>query len=407
MAATRLVQDWMTAPDTEAVMAALTADGAEARFIGGCVRDAVLERPIKDIDIATTATPETVLDLLRRAGIKAVPTGLAHGTVTAVIEKKPYEITTLRRDVETDGRHAVVAFTEDWAEDAARRDFTMNTLSLALDGTLHDPVGGYEDTRTGCVRFVGDAETRIREDVLRLLRFYRFFAHYGAAPADEAARTACRTLAPHLPNLSGERIRQELLNLLAAPDPMATIELMREDGIFPHVLSEAENFERLKRLIGLEASLTGELGDRSPDAELRLAALVAADTEKIAALADRLKFSNALRERLLAAAGPAPPLDALAHALYRLGADTVRDRLLLAWAADGLPQSDQTALQEIGAWQAPKFPLTGKDGLAEGLEAGPELGQHLGEVEEWWIERGFAPDRDQCLEKLRAIISRT
>lgn len=405
MVPTRLVQDWMTAPATEAVMAALRTDGAEARFIGGCVRDAVLERPIKDIDIATTATPETVLGLLAKAGIKSVPTGIKHGTVTAVIDKKPFEITTLRCDVETDGRHAVVAFTEDWQADAERRDFTMNTLSLASDGELFDYTGGYDDALGGRVRFVGDAETRIEEDVLRLLRFYRFFAHYGAGAPDRAARAACRKLAPLLPTLSGERTRQEALNLLAAPDPTETIGLMRDDRIFPHCLREADNFERLGGLIELEKTLAARNDTPPPDAELRLAALIASDREKIAALAERLKVSNAQRKRLLAATDPPPPLDGLPEALYRLGAATVLDRLLLDWAAHGTPDGFAATLETIGDWTAPKFPLSGKDGMAAGLEPGPELGRHLEAVETWWIARGFAPDRAQCLEKLRALIS--
>src|SRR6185437_3989474 len=221
---------WVDDAGTRAVLAALGAEGGTARFVGGCVRDTLLGRPIGDIDIATPLTPDRVLARLKAAGIKAVPTGLVHGTVTAVTPQRHLEITTLRRDVETDGRHARIAFTADWAADAARRDFTMNALYLDADGNLFDPMGGLADLRAGRVRFVGDAATRIREDVLRLLRFYRFHAQLGRGTADPTARAACHALAALLPSLSGERIAAETLKLLAAADPIPTLALMAEDG---------------------------------------------------------------------------------------------------------------------------------------------------------------------------------
>src|SRR5215510_13136350 len=222
-------QPWMIAAETVAVMAALSSAGGEARFVGGCVRDALLGRPVTDVDIATHEPPERVMNLLSRAGIKAVPTGIKHGTVTAVIGRKHFEITTLRRDVETYGRHARVEYTNDWAADAARRDFTMNALFCSLDGTIYDPFGGLADLREHRVRFVGDAEARIREDVLRLLRFFRFYAHYGAPPPDAAALAACRALAPLLPTLSGERVCGETLKLLLAPEPASVFATMRDN----------------------------------------------------------------------------------------------------------------------------------------------------------------------------------
>src|SRR5665213_1315156 len=233
---------WMSEAATRAVMAAL-GDG-NARFVGGCVRDALLGRPVLDIDIATKLPPDEVTRRLEAAGIRAVPTGLAHGTVTAVLKPRHFEITTLRRDVETFGRHARVAFTDDWAEDAGRRDFTMNALYLGADGAVFDPIGGLADLRTGYVRFVGDAGRRIDEDVLRLLRFYRFYAHYGKGEADEAARDAARERAPLLPSLSAERVAAEMLKLLAAPDPLPVLALMREDGVLAQMLPEATAFDR-------------------------------------------------------------------------------------------------------------------------------------------------------------------
>ena len=242
-------QPWMTEAATASVLGAL---GGTARFVGGCVRDALLGRAIVDIDIATPLLPEEVMRRLEAAGIKAVPTGLDHGTVTAVAPPRRFEVTTLRRDVETDGRHARVAFTDDWAADASRRDFTMNALFLDAEGRVFDPMGGLPDLHAGRVRFVGDPATRIREDVLRILRFYRFQAHYGRGEADPPARADCRALAPLLPSLSGERVAAELLKLLAAPDPMPTLRLMAADGVLAMLLPEARRLARLAALIPLE-----------------------------------------------------------------------------------------------------------------------------------------------------------
>jgi poly(A) polymerase len=259
---------WAAERVVAAVLAALGADGAVVRFVGGCVRDTLLARPIGDIDIATPDPPDTVLTLLEAAAIKAVPTGIAHGTITAVVPPRHFEITTLRRDVETFGRHARVAFTDDWAADAARRDFTMNALFLDAAGRVFDPVGGLADLRAGRVRFVGDAAARIREDVLRLLRFYRFHAHYGRGAPDAAARRACRELSALLPGLSGERVATELFKLLAAPDPVPTIDLMAEDGVLAVLLPEARRRDRLAGLVVLEDAA---------DPLRRLAALLVAD----------------------------------------------------------------------------------------------------------------------------------
>ncbi|MFP5513038.1 MAG: CCA tRNA nucleotidyltransferase, partial [Alphaproteobacteria bacterium] len=265
-------QPWMTAPESRAVFAALDAGGADARFVGGCVRDAWLGRPVKDIDVATHAPPERVMELLEAAGIRVIPTGIDHGTVTALCGGKPYEITTLRRDVETDGRHARVEFTDDWMEDAARRDLTMNALSCTPDGAMFDPFGGLADLAAGRVRFVGEARRRIEEDVLRLLRFFRFHAHYGRGDPDAEALAACRELAPRLPTLSGERVRGELFRLLTAPCAAAVWRLMMGQGIMVHLLPEAMDADRLDRLIAVERDL-----GITPDPTRRLAAVLDSD----------------------------------------------------------------------------------------------------------------------------------
>lgn len=405
-------QAWMTRPATREVLKALGDAGATARFVGGSVRDAIIGRRVGDVDMATDAAPEAVIAALEKAGLKAVPTGLAHGTVTAVASDDSgthhFEITTLRHDVETDGRHATVAFTDDWAADAARRDFTMNALFLDADGTLYDPCGGLKDAKAGRVRFVGEPSKRIDEDVLRLLRYFRFFAHYDRLPADQAALNACRAAAHRLPSLSGERVRQELLKLLAARDPGGACALMREAEIFPHLLPEAAALQRLLALPGLEA----RCGARR-DPLVRLAALIEVGQVGAEQLAARLRFSNAEKMRLAALCAPElPVIGALSGAmldrvLYKLGAPLVRDLALISWAgerADGTAD-DQAYVRIMAAadcWGAKNFPLKGEDALRLGL-AGPAIGNALAVVEDWWIERGFAPDRAALLAQLQTV----
>jgi poly(A) polymerase len=264
---------WLRAPHAAAVLDALQAAGGEGRFVGGCVRNALLGSPVDDLDMATALTPPEVIAALGRAGIRVVPTGVEHGTVTAVLDHRPIEVTTLRRDVETDGRRALVAFTTDWAEDAARRDFRLNALYADRTGQVFDPVGGgVEDARAGRIVFVGDPEVRIREDYLRILRFFRFRAWYGHGLPDAAALEACGRLAEGLRTLSAERVGKELLKLLAAPDPREAVELMVRSGVLQRLLPPALNLARLWGLVRLE----GSLGAR-PDPLLRLAALLPSD----------------------------------------------------------------------------------------------------------------------------------
>ena len=418
-------REWMTAAPTRSVMAALAAGGAEARFVGGCVRDTLMaalagrKELVRDIDIATDAKPERVMELLKQARIKAVPTGIAHGTVTAVADGRPFEITTLRRDVETFGRRARVAFTDSWTEDAARRDFTINAMFLSVDGRVFDPFGGLDDIATGRVRFVGDARERIEEDVLRLLRFFRFFAHFDRPPPDAAALAACKALAPKLPTLSGERVRAELFKLLAAPDPAATLALMARESILVHVLPEAENMPRLAALAALERE-SAALAE-PPDALLRLAAVLAGGGAAAVAVAARLRLSNKEGERLLAlmtSAPVVPPLDTRAERrlLQRLGAARFIDHLRLNWAETRAGQGGQGGPVDDAPWRAlldaarrwipVTFPIKGEDAVKCGVPPGPAVGELIRAVEEWWAEEDFRPGRAACLAQLKALIAR-
>lgn len=398
-------QPWMRAPETQAVVAALTSGGGQARFVGGCVRDSLLHRPVKDIDLATPDPPAEVMRRLTAAGIRAIPTGIAHGTVTAVIDAKHFEITTLRHDVETFGRHARVAFTSDWDADAARRDFTINAISADPDGTLHDPFGGLADLVAGHVRFVGDAETRIREDVLRLLRFFRFHAWYGLGEPDASAIDACRKLAPLLPSLSGERIAGELKRLLLAPDPASIIDLMHDVGALKPILPQLTNVTRLRMLVLIE----DDLGER--DAVRRIAALSPARNDAACAVAERLKLSNAERDRLVILAEPPMNVGELAdtaarrRALHRIGSALFCDLVLLEWAAlTGEASRHRHLLAEAKAWKDIAFPLKGRDALTLGVAPGPAVSRLLDEVERWWEAGDYRATREQCLAKLEELI---
>ena len=385
---------WMRDAATRRVMRVLTVADAEPRFVGGAVRDALLGRPPREIDIATPLAPDAVMRHLTAAGIRAVPTGIAHGTITAAMPKRLFEITTLRRDVETDGRHAKVAFGVDWAADAQRRDFTMNALSLDMDGRLYDDVGGLVDLKAGRVRFVGDPATRIREDVLRLLRYYRFFAHYGKGAGDRAARAACRAAARLLPTLSAERITAEFLKLLAAPDPLPALRMMQADGVLKVLLPESAALSRLRRLVALEPAA---------DPIRRLAALIARDAGGVA---ERFKLSGVQRDRLVALlAKPTIALDAdraaQRRALYRWGPALYSDRVLLAATARPRPGRVSRLLRLAQGWKSPRFPLRGRDLLAAGVAPGPEVGALLAALETWWIKGDFRATAVQCRAELR------
>jgi poly(A) polymerase len=412
------VQDWMAAPETVAVMAAIAAEGDEARFAGGCVRDAILKRPIKDIDIATTATPERVTALLKRAGIKAIPTGIEHGTVTALVGHKHFEITTLRRDVATDGRRATVDYTDDWRADAQRRDFTVNAMSLTRDGSIYDYFNGMQDLADRVIRFVGPPKQRIAEDYLRILRFFRFIAVYRMRVPGTDALAAIRAAAPQLATLSGERVRDELLRILASEHAAEALNLMRGEHVLEVILPEADGLERLRKLIWLETRAMGEDGQYA-DPLRRLAALIDADRAGAEAVADRLRLSNVRKRRLAAMAAPEwrPTADTgdaeLRRQLRRIPPETVLDLAFLEWArhlaaTDRLPAGESDAwrrmVEAAETWLPDEFPLRGRDVLDLGVPQGPHVKELLLAVEAWWEDGGFKANRDACLARLRKEI---
>lgn len=388
------------------VMQVLMRSGQEARFIGGCVRDALLGIQAADIDIATPLPPDEVMRRMKQDGIRVVPTGIDHGTVTAIVDHVPFEITTLRRDVETDGRHAKVVFTDDWRADASRRDFTINAMSLTPEGELYDPFGGRADLEAGRVRFIGDAHQRIAEDVLRILRFFRFHARFGQGAPDAVGLAACTALAPLLPGLSGERVAQEVLRLLQQDRAAETWHLMLSAGVVAQILPQATHVNRLEALDRLEW-LVGEA-----DPMAHLAVLLPHSPVAAVDVAVRLKLSVAQRERLAALVVPTvdvhPDLTPVSrrHALQKLGSDLFRDLLLIAAADRGTPAPYLLeALAEAACWVRVEFPLKGRDALALGVPPGPGVGLLLAGVEGWWAARDYRPGRDDCLEELRRRIA--
>jgi poly(A) polymerase len=402
----RLPQRWMTEGPARHVYDALAQAGGDPRFVGGCVRDALLGRSIRDIDIATALPPPAIIKAAEAAGLKHAPTGIAHGTVTVIADHVGIEVTTLRHDIETDGRHAVVHFTDDWRADAARRDLTMNALSATCDGTVHDYFGGLEDLKAGRVRFVGAPEDRMREDYLRILRFFRFHADYAGGAFDAAAFEAATALKANLASLSGERLRQETLKLLVARRGPETWRHMLAAGIAAAYLPAASSIDRLDKVAALESMLK-----LRPDPIRRLAAL--AVTGSGADIAARLKLSNADRDRLVAIAAARPSFvvseaAAVRRQIYDLGNDLARDLLLVDWgdgARDAIDADWRAAFAIVQAWPRPSFPIAGRDAAALGVPAGPEIGRLLAAVEAWWIAGDFAADRGHCLKELKLRIA--
>jgi len=387
---------WLREKPLAQLIAVLDRDGEEARVVGGAVRNSLLGLPHGDVDIATTALPAEVTRRAEAAGFKAVPTGFDHGTVTVVIDGKPFEVTTLREDVETFGRHATVKFGRDWKRDAQRRDFTMNGLSLSADGEVHDDVGGVADLQARRVRFIGDAATRIAEDYLRILRFFRFHAYYGEGHPDAESLHAAIVARAGLEQLSRERVRMELMKLLLAPHAVPVLAVMAETGLLGQVaggvpyLASFTNMVKVEAAVGITPGATRRLG--------ALAVWVAEDAER---LWQRLRLSNAEHERLAALHGwwrvsPAMSEAAARELIYRIGGDYFTERVLLAWARSDAKANDPAwrVLATLPQrWSAPVFPIRAADFIARGVEKGPSLGAALERAERAWVAEGFPMDR--------------
>jgi poly(A) polymerase len=393
----RIDADWLTRPATQAVFAALARSGHEGRVVGGAVRNALIGKPVADIDIATPATPEQVIDAATAAGLNVVPTGLKHGTVTVMSEHIPHEVTTLRRDVETDGRHAVVAFTADWAADAGRRDFTINALYCDAAGVVHDPLGGYADLAASRVRFIGDAHARIREDYLRILRFFRFTAEYAEGEIDPHGLQASCELREGLQRLSAERIRVEVLKILTARRAPEMIDVMHDHAFWVPLLGLAPVPQHAKRLIALTPQ---------SDALLRLFALSIATLEDAGQIAQRLRLSTAERERLAVCAwmvervGNAMPDNTVHRWIYTYGPERLREALDITEARRGADPTWPRLRNMSVTWPRPTFPIRGRDLIEGGLMPGPAMGETLHALEAWWMDQDFAPDREALLARL-------
>lgn len=401
---------WLNRAETRAVLDILRRGGFEGRVVGGAVRNALMGTPVKDLDIATTALPDDVIRLAETAGLKAVPTGIEHGTVTVIAGHQPFEVTSLRRDIETFGRHARVTFTTEWSEDAERRDFTINALYCDADGTVHDPLGGYKDLAARRVRFIGQAEDRIREDYLRILRFFRFTAEYADGAPDPAGLAASVALADGLAQLSGERIRAELLRLLGAARAVETVRAMADAGLVARLVGEQHDVRLFARL----AEIEGGLG-RDADPLLRLAALTGGAARGPArdAIATRLRLSNADAERLARCALPDPAFrpdtdERFARAyLYRFGVEAFRDGVMLAWAASEAAATDaawQNLLRLPERWTVPSLPVRGADLIEKGLAEGPAIGRIVRAFEDWWIRQDFPSDQLRLAKALSDLV---
>ena len=389
---------WLSDPPVRRALGLLNGDGEEARVVGGAARNALMGLPLSDIDIATTAVPGEVIRRAAAAGLKAVPTGIDHGTITLVIDGAPFEVTTLREDVETFGRKAIVAFGRDWRVDAERRDFTMNALSISPDGMVYDYVGGLADLRDRRVRFIGDPARRITEDYLRILRFFRFQASYAGGAPDAAGLHACIVARDRLRTLSRERVRGELVKLLVAPYAVPTLTVMAETGFVELLLGGVPQLASFAAMVEVEAAAA-----LAPDPVRRLGALGLFTVEDADRLRDRLRLFNAEHARLVAMVerwwriSPAHGEAEARALLYRLGPVRFADRVLLAWSRSRAGAADPTwqALATLPArWTPPRFPLRAADLMSRGLARGPALGTALRAAEEAWIAAGFPSDRE-------------
>jgi poly(A) polymerase len=397
MSEARVLSDapWLRSGPTARVLELLNGNGEEARVVGGAVRNALMQIPVGEIDIATTALPAEVIRRAKAAGIKSVPTGIDHGTVTLVVDAQPFEVTTLREDTETFGRKATVAFGRDWVRDAERRDFTINGLSVDAEGVVHDHVGGLDDITARRVRFIGDPSARIAEDYLRILRFFRIHAAYGSGEPDRAGYLACIAGRAGLATLSAERVRMEMLKLMVAEAAAGAVTAMADGGLLLPIFGGVAYTGPFAAMIAAERLL-----GLAPDPVRRLGALAVAVTEDARRVATRMRLSNA-ETKVLDSMGHrwwrlAGMDEATARRrLYRLGADRYRDRLMLAWARAGR-DSDPTPWRELAAlperWSVPKFPLKAADFNARGIADGPALGQVLKLAEDAWLAADFPLD---------------
>lgn len=381
---------WLKEPGLQRIFSVIKDAGGEARVAGGAVRNALLKVPVADIDLATTLAPQKVAVACEGAGLKVVPTGIEHGTLTVVMNHRPYEITTLRHDVETFGRKARVAFHDDWEADALRRDFTMNALYCDARGKIYDFTNGYQDILRKRIIFVGSPSQRIKEDYLRILRFFRFHARFGKGNPDSRGLAACVHYRKGLDGLSAERIRQELLKLIVAPGAVATLKLMAKSRILERIVPYREDWRTLGRLLG--------------DAVLRLAVLASEPD----GLKERLRLSNHQAERISQVLAAAPVTTALRPAerravLYRLGAEGFRDIVQLSWArSDSAPNdpSWRALLRLADKWPVPTMPVNGQHLLGKGIKPGPEIGKTLQRLEDWWIASDFKTGKDELLARL-------
>jgi len=404
-----LAAEWLSWPETKTLVQAFATQKVPIRFVGGSVRDALLGRTVSDIDAATPVSPEKTIEILENSNIHAIPTGIAHGTVTAVIEKRHFQITSLRKDIATNGRHATVAYTDDWKEDASRRDFTMNALYLSPEGELFDYFAGEADARAGRVVFIGDAAKRIAEDYLRILRFFRFYAHYGKTAPDAKALMACRAGASHIKTLSEERVQHELMRLLAAAKSYHAISFMFEEKILPEILGfDIISRAPLRRLEEMMAAFSAPI---SIATKLYSLLQTAESNASINDIALRLKLSNADKsqmqklEKLHAEISIAISFPAQKKLIRKYGSDLFTEALLLCWAQSndmidkGHPYHAMLMLAR--QWQAPEFPVTGKDLLAHGIVEGKGMGEILRELEEAWEEADYKTNKEELLQRLK------
>jgi poly(A) polymerase len=388
---------WLTTGALAQLLGLLDRDGEEARVVGGAIRNALLGVPIAEIDIATTAVPEEVVKRAAAAGFRSVPTGIEHGTVTVIVDKHPFEITTLRRDVETYGRHAKVEFGRDWAGDAHRRDFTINALSATRDGAVYDYAGGLDDLQQRRVRFIGDPAQRIAEDYLRILRFFRFHASFGSGRPDVPGLAACIAAREGLAQLSRERVRMELMKLLVTPRAAPTLAVMGHAGLLLRVLGGVPYLAPFENLAKVETEISA-----APDAVRRLGALGVAVVEDAERLWQKLRLTNDEHARLSSMGdgwwrvAPANGEKAAKALLYRLKPQQFTDQVLLAWARSDATSHDAgwRALVNLPQhWAAPVFPLKAADFMKRGVPQGPTLGAALRAAEEAWIVAGFPGDQ--------------